>query len=105
MVLVSGRMLMFLTAPMGSVLMATSRHRLQAFLGIAETLTSASLIFLLIGVLDYGIVAAAIGVSAPLFIGRAFVMPFIVQREVGFTVNIAIKELGKPIVLDRKSVV
>jgi len=98
-VLVSGRMLMFLTAPMGSVLMATSRHRLQAFLGIAETLTSASLIFLLIGVLDYGIVAAAIGVSAPLFIGRAFVMPFIVQREVGFTVNRAIKELGKPIVL------
>ena len=42
---------------------------------------------------------SAIGVSAPLFIGRAFVMPFIVQREVGFTVNRAIKALGKPIVL------
>lgn len=95
-VLISGKILLFISGPLASVLMALNRHQPLSYLSFLELLISASLIYFFIGVLDFGIIGASAGVIAPLFLTRCVILPIIVEKRVGLALNRVYSNLLRP---------
>lgn len=96
-ILISGKVVLFIYGPLASVLMAVYRHQWLSYIGFAELLLSALFIFYAIGILDKGILGASVGIVAPLFLTRFFILPLIVQKEVGLSFSRIYKSLLVPV--------
>jgi O-antigen/teichoic acid export membrane protein len=71
--------------PLGNVLLATGRHRLVAFVSLAEAL--ANLVLSLLLVRRYGILGVAIGTAVPVFAANLFILLPAACRQAGLTVR------------------
>lgn len=77
-VLSLGRMSVYITSPLQSLLMTFNRHRVGAYISVCETAVIAVLCWLLIPL--HGIFGAAISIAIPTLVGRIFVLPIYCQR-------------------------
>lgn len=77
-ILAIGRFAVYFAAPLQSYLMTINRHRIGAWLSVAETLASAALLWLLVP--EHGITGAALAIAIPTAIGRLLVLPCFVVR-------------------------
>ena len=66
-------------APLGNILLGTGRHRLVAFVSLAEALANFALSVLLVR--RYGLVGVAFGTAIPVFIANVFVLAPAVCRQ------------------------
>lgn len=72
-----GRFAVHFSAPLQSLLMTVNRHKIGAWLSVAETFSSGVLLWMLVP--SYGIEGAAIAIALPISIGRLFVLPMLVS--------------------------
>jgi O-antigen/teichoic acid export membrane protein len=98
-VIISGQMAAYIFAPLGSALMAISRHRWQAIINICEVAGATALIFIGLDFLKTGLIGTAIGVALPLLIGRLVFLPWAVSREIKLSVWCLYRQLIKPAIL------
>ncbi|MAL97830.1 MAG: hypothetical protein CL583_05185 [Alteromonadaceae bacterium] len=98
-ILICGKIASFIFAPLGSVLLAISRHRWQAFLGLGEISASLVIIFLGLAFFEAGLIAAALGASVPILIGRCLFLPWIINREIHYGIDKVYGELLLPSLL------
>jgi O-antigen/teichoic acid export membrane protein len=80
--------------PLGSVLLATGRHRLVAFTALTEAAVNLTLSLILVR--RYGLVGVAIGTAVPIVVGNLAVMLPAACRRVGLGVEAFIRAVATP---------
>ena len=83
--LLIGRLAVYISSPLYSLLLTTNKHKVGSFISLAETSSSAILCWFLIP--EYGIVGAAISMSAPYLFGRLIAVPYYTCKYVGVKLN------------------
>ena len=81
-ILISGGVITFIFSPLGSVLLAISRHQSLAIMGVVETLVSIAIVYVSLEMLNGDLVDVAWGVVAPFFVSRLIILPMIVHYEI-----------------------
>lgn len=79
-ILIVGRLSIYFTSPINSLLMTLKKHHVISWLSIIEIIISALLCVLIIPV--YGIYGAAVAMTVPLIVSRLITLPFLVKRYV-----------------------
>lgn len=79
-VLLSAKLLVFITAPYSNVLFAIAKHQYQAYVSAAEAACSLALIPILIQLMDNPLLAASIAIALPFVLTRPFIIPHLVSR-------------------------
>lgn len=80
-VLLSAKLLVFITAPYSNVLFAIAKHQYQAFVSATEAASSLILIPILIHLMERPLLAASIAIALPFLVTRPFIIPFLVSRH------------------------
>lgn len=81
-ILALGRLSVYMTSPLQSMLMTFNRHRVGAIISVFETLCIGVACWLLVPM--YGILGAAVAVALPTAIGRLIVLPVYCERVFSF---------------------
>jgi O-antigen/teichoic acid export membrane protein len=83
-VLLMGKMILFVSMPINAVFVASYKPRIMSWLGIAETVVMGSLLLLLVGFVETGIIGAALAVLISYALFRPTLLPILVARELDF---------------------
>lgn len=98
-IMIVGRIVAFVFAPLSNVLMAISKPRLLAYLSMFEAVVSLVLIYPALVFLEAGIAGAAVAIVLPFFVTRTLILPIIIQRQIDLHVSRLYRNLLKPVLL------
>jgi len=87
-ILLSAKLLVFITAPYSNVLFAIAKHKNQAIISGSEAILSLILIPIFINFLENSLLGASLGIALPFFITRPFILPLIVSNATKLPISL-----------------
>lgn len=94
-IILSAKLLVFISNPYSNVLYAIAKHKYQAFVSASEAALSMLLIPLFIHYMHNPLVAASIAIALPFFFTRTVIIPFIVRKHSGVPLTLLYSNIGK----------
>ncbi|WP_203141125.1 oligosaccharide flippase family protein [Marinobacter mangrovi] len=97
-ILLTGRMIVFITNPFSNVLFAMAKNRYQALVSVIETIASLVLIPIFITFIPNPLLAASLAISLPFTFTRTILQPSYVAQHSHLSLSLLYTTVAKPLV-------